>query len=146
MIRISKYLSVTFFFSYSQVISCSQLFIFKVNFEESLLPPKYFWVLLHQKYFFREIWNIHWKVFFWNSCFQEIPWKPSVADIIFSIIMSFQYVLYHKQLSRNLTVFSKNAAGGILLITFQRLVVTKGHSYLTKPSTKTWRFIHVCKG
>ena len=52
------------------------------------------------------------------------------------------------------TAFSKNTAGGTLLISsdyslktfrtpfnFKRLVVTKGHTYLSKLSTKTFRFV-----
>ena len=73
---------------------------------------------------FNEIWNIHRKVFFKNSCseyFPEIPRKTSATELMFNIVVSFQYALCYKWFSRNFpkifrTSLSKNTAGEALLI------------------------------
>ena len=73
---------------------------------------------------FNEIWNVHRKVFFKNSCseyFPEIPRKTSATELMFNIVVSFQYALCYKWFSRNFpkifrTSLSKNTAGEVLLI------------------------------
>ena len=144
----------------------------------------------HQKHSSRGVleWNLKhpWEVFFLNSCseyFQEIPRITSVTKLIFSTVMSFQYALCCKWFTMNFpkisrTAFSKNRAGGMLLILsdyslkisriafsknragemllilsdyslkisrtpFKPLMLggNKYHTYLSKPSTKTSRFV-----
>ena len=73
---------------------------------------------------FNEIWNIHRKVFFKKSCseyFSETPRKTSATELMFNIVVSFQYALCYKWFSRNFpkifrTSLSKNTAGEALLI------------------------------
>ena len=88
-------------------------FVFKVNFEEGLLPLKIFLsvaslqALTHPEVFFNEIWNIHLKVFFWNRCskyFWEISTKTSVKELIFSKFLSFQHGLGCKWFSQKFSV------------------------------------------
>ena len=79
---------------------------------------------IHPEMFFNEIWNIYWKVFFKNSCsehFREIPGKTLATELIFNIVMCFQFVLCPKWFSRNfLKIFraalSKSTTGRMLLI------------------------------
>ena len=62
----------------------------------------------HPEVFFNEIWNIYRKVFLYNSCseyFREIPRKKSATELIFNIIMSFQYALCRKWFPRNFPNF-----------------------------------------
>ena len=86
-------------------------------------------------------------------------WKTSVTELIFSIVMSFQYTLCRGCFSRNFqknfrAAFSKNTADGMSLIScdcslkisralFNRLMPggDKGHTNVSKPPTKTCRVV-----
>ena len=76
------YLSVTLFFSCSQLRESSQQsqlwyhFVLNVNFEEGLLPPKIVLSVASSEALIQKCsWmkygtSIVWRVFFWNSCFK----------------------------------------------------------------------------
>ena len=99
---LSKYWSVTHFFSCSQLQESS--FVFKVNLKGLLLPKIIFSVATSELAIYRScvticfyILRLHRQVFFSSSCseyFQEIPRKTSATELIFSLVMSFQYTLY----------------------------------------------------
>ena len=117
----------------------------------------FFWVLPHQKHpsrsFLLAKYGSSIRRFSINSCseyFGEITRKKSVTELIFSIALSFQYVLWCKWFSRNFLKIFRNSFFKkhswwdapdfvwLFLEYFENNAwCNKRHTYLSKPSTET---------
>ena len=157
----SKYLSVTRLFSCLQLPELSQqpqlwyYYVFKVNFEEGLIPPNFFWGVASSEALIQRCSLMKYGTLI------KFSFKIAILNIFGKLLEKYQrqssYSAYlwafnmscRKWFSRNFlkisrTTFSKNTTGGMLLIscdcslkifrTFfeECLVVTKDHTYLSK--------------